>query len=144
MTEATSILEELLNVTVPALEGNNSAAYDLKEMNDNDQRVMLGPQINYNEEEKTINAMVGAVRQLMSDPESQLMAAVAIGIGTLNNRFCCWCRLLQDNRPTVDLIYWLDSSRNRPKGVLMTMGSQCGGVHQFSQGITVWVIKQME
>ncbi len=27
-----------------------------------------------------------AVRQLMSDPESQLMAAVAIGIGTLNNR----------------------------------------------------------
>jgi hypothetical protein len=26
----------------------------------------------------------------------------------------------------------------------MTMGSQCGGVHQFSQGITVWVIKQME
>jgi hypothetical protein len=29
---------------------------------------------------------VGAVRQLMSDPESQLMAAVAIGIGTLNKR----------------------------------------------------------
>jgi hypothetical protein len=86
VTEATSILEELLNVTVPALEGNNSAAYDLKEMNDNVQRVMLGPHINYNEEEKTINAMVGAVRQLMSDPESQLMAAVAIGIGTLNNR----------------------------------------------------------
>ena len=86
VTEVTSILEELLNVTVPALEGNNSAAYDLKEMNDNVQRVMLGPHINYNEEEKTINAMVGAVRQLMSDPESQLMAAVAIGIGTLNNR----------------------------------------------------------
>ncbi len=73
-------------MTVPALEGNNSAAYDLKELNDNVQRVMLGPHINYNEEEKTINAMVGAVRQLMSDPESQLMAAVAIGIGTLNNR----------------------------------------------------------
>ena len=86
VTEATSILEELLNVTVPALEGNSSAAYDLKGMNDNVQRVMLGPHINYNEEEKTINAMVGAVRQLMSDPESQLMAAVAIGIGTLNNR----------------------------------------------------------
>jgi len=60
VTEATSILEELLNVTVPALEGNNSAAYNLKEMNDNVQRVMLGPHINYNE--------------------------VAIGIGTLNNR----------------------------------------------------------
>ncbi len=70
-------------MTVPALEGNNSAAYDLKELNDNVQRVKLGPHINYNEEEKTINAMVGAVRQLMSDPESQLMA---IGVGTLNNR----------------------------------------------------------
>ncbi len=73
-------------MTVPALEGNNSAAYDLKELNDNVQRVMLGPHINYNEEEKTINTMVGAVRQLMSDSESQLMAAVAIGVGTLNNR----------------------------------------------------------
>ncbi len=68
-------------MTVPALEGNNSAAYDLKELNGNVQRVMLGPHINYNEEEKTINAMVGVFRQLMANPDSQI---VAILIGMLN------------------------------------------------------------
>jgi hypothetical protein len=86
VTEVTSILEDLLNVTVPTLEGNNSAVYDLKELNENVQRVMLGPQFNDIEEKKTVTAIVGAVRQLMADPESQMMAAVAIGLGTLNFR----------------------------------------------------------
>jgi hypothetical protein len=82
-TEATNFLQEMLDVTVPALKGNNDSVYNLEEMNDHIQKVMLEPEIQYDQKMEPVHSIVGMARQLMDDPEAQLMAVVALGIGKL-------------------------------------------------------------
>lgn len=82
-TEATNFLQEMLDVTVPALKGTTDSAYNLDEMNDHLQKAMLEPEIQLNQEMESAHSVMGMARQLMNDPEAQLMAVVALGLGKM-------------------------------------------------------------
>ncbi len=82
-TEATNFLQEMLDVTVPALKGTTDSVYNLEEMNNHLQKVMLEPEIQLNLEMESAHSVMGMARQLMNDPEAQLMAVVALGLGKM-------------------------------------------------------------
>jgi hypothetical protein len=82
-TEATNFLQEMLDVTVPALKGTTDSVYNLDEMNDHLQKAMLEPEIQLNQEMESAHSVMGMARQLMNDPEAQLMAVVALGLGKM-------------------------------------------------------------
>jgi hypothetical protein len=80
-TEKSFHMEDLLNVTVPALTGTNLSQFNMEESNKALEESLLQPVVHYNEEEKTLNAIGGAVKALFTDPDAQVMVAVTIGIG---------------------------------------------------------------
>ena len=80
-TERSFQVEDLLNVTVPALQGTNVSQFNLDESNKALEENLLQPMVHYNEEEKTLNAIGGAVKALFTDPDAQVMVAATIGIG---------------------------------------------------------------
>ena len=80
-TERSFQVEDLLNVTVPALQGTNVSQFNLDKSNKALEKELLQPMVHYNEEEKTLNAIGGAVKALFTDPDAQVMVAATIGIG---------------------------------------------------------------